>query len=151
MNGDIIVPEAIIIHHSLTKDSDTVSWSAIRRFHLSNGWSDIGYHFGIEKVNETYEVLMGRMPNKKGAHCKEQGMNSKSIGVCFVGNYDIEVPPPEVWTMGIRLVRWLMGEFEIKWQEVYGHTEFATHKSCPGKMFDMDLFRAHLVDYTVKV
>ncbi len=38
-------PEHIIIHCSGTEDSETVSWSAIRRYHIyDNGWANIGYH-----------------------------------------------------------------------------------------------------------
>jgi len=135
-------PKHIIIHHSLTKDSRTVSWSAIRRYHTEHlGWRDIGYHFGIEQVKDKQEVLFGRFPDETGAHCK--GMNREAIGVCCVGNYDLVTPPPDQWELCLKLVRWLMKVYSIPGENVYGHYEFAP-KSCPGKYFDLDLFRNKL-------
>jgi len=136
-------PELIILHHSLTKDSRTVSWDAIRRYHVgTNHWSDIGYHFGIERIEDTFEVLVGRMPDRMGAHCR--GQNSRSLGICFVGNYDMGPPPPEMWVKGLGLVRSLMNVFGIPADRVRGHCDFAD-KTCPGKAFGMDRFRAGLV------
>lgn len=132
----------IIIHHSLTKDSETVSWDAIRRYHTeTHNWADIGYHFGIELIDNEYHILAGRPLNVAGAHCKEEGMNKKAIGFCFVGNYD-EAPPPSIMLVkGTAYIKGLMDEFNIIPADVRGHRDYATYKSCPGKLFDMTLLR----------
>jgi len=138
-------PEYIILHHSLTADGQTVSWDAIRRYHTQKlGWRDIGYHFGIEQIGEGYEILLGRMMNEVGAHCRQRAMNRRSLGICFVGNFDIVPPPAEQWDMGLKLVRCLMNVFDIPRENVRGHREFAPYKSCPGKRFSMELFRWQL-------
>jgi len=138
-------PTHIIIHHSLTKDSQTVSWDAIRRYHMKElRWRDIGYHFGIEMVGNHYEVIQGRMMDETGAHCKEDNMNRRSLGICFVGNFDEQEPPEKQWLLGIRLVRSLLVSLDMTYEQVLGHRELAPCKSCPGKRFDLDLFRSHL-------
>ena len=135
-------PTRIILHHSLTKDSETVSWGAIKRYHTEELlWRDIGYHFGIEQVGDDVQIFMGRMMNEPGAHCKEMGMNRISLGICFVGNYDNEDVPHEMWLKGIQLVKSLMYIFKIPEKNIHGHCEFATYKSCPGVRFDVDKFR----------
>ncbi len=131
-------PTKITLHHSLTKDSNTLSWGAIRHYHTKvNGWSDIGYHYGVEFVDGEPEILIGRMPDTTGAHVK--GHNSDNIGVCFVGNFDNEPVPGEIWKAGVKLVKYLMKEHGIT--EVVGHCELYPQKSCPGKQFDLDKFR----------
>lgn len=130
-------PNKIIIHHSLTKDSRTVSWSAIRKFHKANKFDDIGYHFGIENVRGHTEILFGRFPNVKGAHCR--GYNTNSIGICVVGNFDKKQPSKEKWEALKKLIFHLLEIYPI--YQVVGHGEFNPLKSCPGKMFDMDKLR----------
>ncbi len=129
----------IMIHHSLTQDGQTVSWQAIRRYHLQEKkWRAIGYHFGIELVNDHYEILVGRELDQEGAHCV--GMNQKAIGICFVGNFDMATPPADQWKAGVRFVRSLCRNLLIPIVSVVGHRDYA-QKSCPGKLFDMGLFR----------
>jgi N-acetyl-anhydromuramyl-L-alanine amidase AmpD len=137
-------PVLIVIHHSLTKDSGTVSWQAMRNYHLSKGFSDIGYHYGIEQINGRYEVLVGRGMNKTGAHTRHAGMNHKSLGICFVGNFDISEPPLAMWRVGVNFVRSLCQTLAIPPASVTGHRDYTSYKSCPGKFFDLGKFRADL-------
>lgn len=136
-------PQFIVIHHSLTKDGQTVSWGAIRRYHTQvQGWRDIGYHYGIELVGDYYEILLGRLENEAGAHCI--GANDKSIGICCVGNFDEAPPPDRQWQVCLNLTRQLMQEYRIDPGHVFGHREWAESRTCPGKHWDMGLFRALL-------
>ena len=131
-------PTKIILHHSLTKDSKTVSIGAIRRYHVVDlGWSDIGYHFLIEFMRDHVEIVCGRMPDKKGSHCK--GFNANSIGICFVGNYDLIEPSKEIWSAGIKLVTFLMRRYRVA--DIKGHKHYNNNKSCPGNLFDVEKFK----------
>ncbi len=133
-------PEYIIIHHSLTKDSNTVSWSAIREYHIKvKHWRDIGYHAGIELINGEYIILAGRPITAPGAHCLEKEMNSKSLGFCFVGNFDNETPCGEMLVKAAAYIKGWMEAFSIPTGRVQPHHLYAPYKTCPGKMFRIDL------------
>ena len=132
-------PSRIILHHSLTKDSKTVSWNAIRMYHMGFlGWSQIGYHYGIELVGQHYEIFTGRMMNEQGAHC--QGHNENSLGICFIGNFDLGRPCPEQWNLGVKLVKSLIDVLAIPPYRILGHHQYDDNKSCPGKYFDIIKF-----------
>jgi N-acetyl-anhydromuramyl-L-alanine amidase AmpD len=137
-----MIPDRIVIHHSLTADSGTVSWQAIRRYHVeTNGWRAIGYHFGVELVGSEYEVLAGRMLNEVGAHTA--GHNATSIGICLVGNFDAAPPPDAQMEKAAALVRALQEVLRIPRERVTRHADHAA-KSCPGGLFPWDSFRALL-------
>lgn len=142
-------PTKIIIHHSATADYDTVSWGAIRRYHIDvNGWKDIGYHYGIELVGDEYEIFKGRMDSETGAHCI--GFNDNSLGICLIGDFDKYPPNDRQIYLLKRLVFSLMGIYGIRAGDVLGHREtyailgVPVEKTCPGKAFDMEAFRRGL-------
>lgn len=135
----------IILHHSLTRDGQTVSWNAIRKYHTRDlGWRDIGYHFGIELVGDHYEILLGRQLDETGAHCRQKNMNRKSFGICLVGNFDDHKIPEAQWNLALKLVRSLMHVFTISLENIKGHCEYANYKTCPGKNFSLTAFRSLL-------
>ena len=139
-------PTHIILHHSLTADGETVSWQAIRRYHMQElGWLDCGYHYGIELIGKEYEILKGRLDNEAGAHCL--GFNDKAIGICNVGNFDIHAPSDILFNKLARFCRSLMDIYGLKSDCVLGHRETYAllgkpqAKTCPGNFFDMTKFR----------
>lgn len=141
----LIKPQFIFIHHSLTRDSGTVSWNAIRDYHVNLlHWRDIGYHYGIEEVNERAEIFVGRFEGETGAHVK--GHNRDSIGICLVGNHDLEGVTIEKWNLTLQLVKNICLRYEIPVKNVLAHREVASYKSCPGNMFDIEEFRDDLED-----
>lgn len=117
-----------------------------------NGWSDIGYHYGIEKVRGKATLQYGRRVNKTGAHVR--GMNKNTIGICVVGNYDRKAPPKYLLDKLEPLVRQLQREFKVPSKNVIGHWEAQRlqglppekRKSCPGRLFDMSYFRRYRTD-----
>lgn len=54
----------------------------IRRWHTDRGWSDIGYHFVVDRQGD---VCVGRPVERVGAHAK--GHNKNSIGICLIGGF----------------------------------------------------------------
>ncbi len=138
----MLKPTKIIIHHSLTRDSGSVSWAAIHSYHVNEkGWQDIGYHAGIERVeaNNAFVCLYGRPDWLPGAHTK--GQNGSSLGFCFVGNYDDRRPTDARLRVAARrvLAQWLIG-YGLPVDAIVPHSQFAS-KTCPGTMFPMDRLR----------
>jgi N-acetylmuramoyl-L-alanine amidase len=131
----------LIIHHSLTKDGKVNDWAAIRRYHVEvNKWADIGYHYGIELVGDKYVIQKGRAEWRVGAHAL--GMNSKSLGICVVGNYDLAEPPEAALNLLANLCARLCKKYKLKPADIETHHKYASYKSCPGTKFSMDKLRA---------
>lgn len=131
-----MIPSKIILHHSLTNDSGTVSWQAIRKYHMDPKgpykMRDIGYHFGIELVNNEHEILVGRQMTTVGAHTI--GQNDVSLGICVIGNYDVNEVPEPAYQKLLKLVDALTTVLHITLDNVKCHRDFAP-KTCPGNRF----------------
>lgn len=81
----------LIVHH--TAGSNTSSdWAATVRsiwnYHVNtNGWSDIGYNFLLDKNGKVY---VGRADDTQGAHFS--GVNSGTSGISLMGHYNTVTP-----------------------------------------------------------
>lgn len=133
-------PEYIILHHSASKDYTLSDFESIRRYHIDvNGWNDIGYHRVIERVGTEIVVRQGRDYNEQGAHCP--GMNTRSVGICVVGNFETGKMDEAMKLAVIREVREQMIRFDIPVEKVLRHRDAALPghgTACPGKFFPYD-------------
>ena len=128
--------EEIIIHCTATPEGRSVTVADIRRWHLRNGWKDIGYHWGILLDGK---IAPGRPEEEAGAHCK--GHNAHSIGVAYVGGCDRNMNPKDTRTAGQKtaleqLCRELLRRYPGA--QIRGHNEYS-QKACPS--FDVQELR----------
>lgn len=102
----------------------------IRRWHLANGWSDIGYHWIIDRDGK---VLAGRAETVIGAGVA--GHNSGVIHVCLIGGHG----SAETDSFGDHFtfaqdmtLRHMIDAISVRTQieRVSGHNEYAA-KACP--------------------
>lgn len=122
-----MIAKRIIIHCSATPNGKPVDISEIRKWHLANGWSDVGYHLVIQPDGEAQK---GRGLNVQGAHC--EGENQDSIGICLIGmdkftrkQFDVLRYQLDAITMLYSIPKW----------NVFGHYQFKSAqkqgKLCP--------------------
>lgn len=129
----LIRPQGIVIHHSATKDTESLSYDAIRDYHMGvNGWDEVGYHYLIEDVNGAVKVFTGRGIQYVGAHTV--GRNNM-VGICVVGNYDARKPSAEHIDALVRAIKSVMVLFPyLTVDDIHYHRDTAD-KTCPGSMF----------------
>ena len=142
-NSNIEIPDnpridwqGVIIHHSFTTDGRNLSsYDAIKEYHTKEmGWNDIAYHYVIEYVNNILTLRSGRSLDTVGAHCV--GKNQTHIGICVVGNFDVESPDNEHYKLLAQLCCALtQGYAKINVRNIKPHSLYAV-KTCPGRLFD---------------
>lgn len=122
--------DMIVLHHA---NATNCTVEDIHRWHLANGWSGFGYHYF---VNKNGLIFKGRPDDTIGSHAK--GFNSTSIGICFEGNFEKEMPTQAQIEAGLELVEYLKIKYNIN--NIKGHGELMA-TACPGKLFDIAKFR----------
>tara|TARA_R110002051_G_scaffold265807_2_gene325627 strand:+ start:446 stop:859 length:414 start_codon:yes stop_codon:yes gene_type:complete len=118
----------IVVHCAATRECQDVKTETVRKWHLDKGWSDIGYHYVIELDGF---CVKGRQESTIGAHVR--GINTGSIGVCYIGGVDKDMNPKDTRTnlqkdaLNI-LLKHLLAKYPNA--ELCGHNEFSD-KACP--------------------
>lgn len=130
---------AIALHHSATTSG---SAEAFARYHVETlGWPGIGYHYVIEKDGEVkYCNDLTTISFHVG------NSNSRSIGICLVGNFTQQEPTKEQWESMYTLLEFLMKKLpNVKSvTNIMGHQEFPGYSSKPCPSLDMGELRGNL-------
>lgn len=115
----------IIIHCTATDRYASIE--SIKRSHLLRGFSDIGYHFLIDRYGF---IHVGRPLSQVGAHCK--GQNVGSIGIALIGgkNGKFDFSFNQLTALYDLVLKLKKSYPEIE-NSVYGHNNFTNKKTCP--------------------
>jgi hypothetical protein len=141
-----------IIHHSAGNTADTNYTNIIRNIYLlhteSNGWDDIGYNYVIAGNGQIYN---GRDPQGAGDEDDIQGAhfcakNSGTMGICLLGNYEIDTPSISLTGSLEKLLTWKLYKENLSAEDSSIHPQngsqylatIGQHKDgcptvCPGK------------------
>jgi len=144
----------IILHHSATPI--TTTFEQIRQAHLERGWTDIGYHFVIDREGK---VHTGRPIDVVGAHCIDPisgtniSANWLALGICFIGDYSkpyFYLPPSEALEAGTKLIfNLLEGKFKnCEIWRVSPHWSIS-RTFCPGPLIPVFVWKG-VLDHWVR-
>lgn len=132
----------VIVHCSASSFGDV---ALITEWHKERKFKSIGYHYvilnGRRDSKAAYRAKLdgllepGRDESEIGAHCL--GHNKDSIGVCLVG---IDTFSPNQLASLYTLLTSLIERYNLTSQDIYGHYEFTSGKTCPN--IDMNIVRA---------
>ena len=104
-----------VIHHTVDRNDYTAAQvpSVIRgdyAYHVSRGWSDIGYNFLVDRFGRIWEGRAGGIDRPVlGAH--SGGFNTSTFGVSVLGNYESAKPAPAVSAALARLLAWKLAPY----------------------------------------
>lgn len=140
-------PIGVIIHCSDSLYGDVETF---RKWHLENGWNDVGYNWiitnGIFRQNSKYKkandgfIQPGRSVEFIGAHAK--GYNESHLSICLAGRWHF------TWQQFASLfaqIKQIKEEYipTLTVENILGHYEVDQHgKTCPN--IDMDSMRGYL-------
>ncbi len=105
-------------------------------------WGDIGYNFLVDRFGRIWEGRAGGMDRAViGAHAK--GVNDETVGVSFMGNYDVVPVPTTMVDAAARVIAWKFGLHGVRAgtnvtidgvvrSTIFGHRDVA-QTTCPGR------------------
>lgn len=117
----------VAIHHSAIPLDTNETIKSVQDLHMdTNHWADVGYHYIIDKNGIVYE---GRDIHVRGASVA--GYNTGTIGLCVMGNFEIDSPLEIQLTVLQQVVNWLATTYTLT--HLAAHGEFNPESVCPGK------------------
>jgi len=138
----------IVIHHSAAKNGTLQGMDMYHRKkrHMENG---LAYHFviGNGRGMPDGKIEIGNRWKRqiRGGHLASDKLNEVSIGICLVGNFEVDKPTyPQMQSL-IALVSYLNRRCNIPKSGVRTHRQINTKPTaCPGKRFPTETLIGNL-------
>lgn len=131
----------IVIHHSGTDMGSAAGMDAYHRKerHMENG---LAYHFVIGNGNrmEDGEIYVGNrwLEQLDGGHLASEYLNSRALGICLVGNFEVSRPTGRQMENLHALVAHLLKKCRLSVSALKSHQQINTvYTRCPGRLFPM--------------
>ncbi|MDA0322210.1 MAG: LysM peptidoglycan-binding domain-containing protein [Verrucomicrobia bacterium] len=138
----------IVIHHSASRAGTSEGIDRYHREgrHMENG---LAYHFVIGNGNGMShgQIDVGDRWNRQldGGHLASDHLNSESIGICLIGNFDNAPPSAKQLDSLSQLTHYLMHRTRLSKDAVRTHRAINTKPTvCPGRYFPEQRFLAKL-------
>ena len=84
--------DTVVIHCSATPEGRFHTMADVRAWHITRGFSDIGYHYVLWLDGK---IEKGRSEDRQGAHARTGGHNDGTLGVCYIGGMDADNKHPK--------------------------------------------------------
>ena len=140
----------VIVHHTAGTNTYTKAESAsivrsTQAYHVkSRKWCDLGYNFLVDKYGQIFEGRRGGLDRAvRAAHSGNEAVNTFTMGVSMMGNYDLVTPSAALKDSMVKLLGWRMGTTYLPAKGTYslggkslnmiaGHRDVLS-TACPGK------------------
>lgn len=143
--------DLIVLHMSGSTSKDETVQS-IHKSHIQKGNKGIDYNIVIERDGD---VVWGRGLEYEGGHVangnkKTAGVNARSVGICCLGDFEVERMPASQLESLKRIVADVVLHYEFKSvKQIVTHDGIAGpgYTDCPGKNFPYDAVIKHILNY----
>lgn len=116
-------PDCIVIHHSVTPGDYPIE--RIAEYHISRDYPGIAYHYVVTSSGDVYQT------NDDMDFTWHGNDGNTGLGVCLLGDFTHELPPPPQLEATRNLVTILKARWDIT--RVIGHREAGrAQTACPG-------------------
>lgn len=136
----------IILHHSATEApgdgsavADAIMLNHRKKWQVSFPNYVCDYHY---MIGQTGKIFKGQPEELPSWHATNYKVNLESLGVCFLGNFEVSLMSKEQFNAGVKLLKELVLKYGIKSENVLRHKDVVSDITglrnstlCPGKNF----------------
>ncbi|WP_307127183.1 N-acetylmuramoyl-L-alanine amidase [Streptomyces sp. B1I3] len=107
--------KAVFVHHTVDSNGYSCAQSAamiraVRAYHMSQGWKDVGYNFFVDKCGTIFEGRKGGV-DQPVIGAQAVGFNTDTTGIAVLGEYSSIDATTAAKNSVARIAAWKLGQY----------------------------------------